>query len=529
MKRLVLLAALLLAPDAGAQTLRIGMAAETNGADPHNFALTPNSTLRDNIYQGLVDTDARGLLRPGLATEWTRSDDLTWHFRLRPGIRFSDGSSFGAPDVVATFCRTLNNKEEMSASFSQTVLRLDRVEPDGTDGLLIRTKSPEPTLPVDLSSIAILPRSLAPGQPRFDSGTACGGGGPWPTVADFNSGRAAIGTGPYKQAEYSRGGAIVLERNPFFAGPRPEWNQVRLLPITQPASRLAALLAGDQDLIEAPGTADLPKLRTDAKVALSAAPTWRLLFLQMDVARDPTPFIPGRNALRDPRVRRALSMAINRRAIVERIMDGTATEASQFLLTGMPGTLPELKSLPYDPAKARALLAEAGYPQGFPVTIHGTNNRYINDGAILQAVAQQWQRIGVKAEVESMPAVSFFSRRAKREFSVQMGGWQTSIPETLGFFRYWLITTDPALGLGTSNYGGWSDPAFDTAVKAALGTMDDTARATLLRQASTEAIDRMPVIPLHFESALWAARSGINYPGRGDAVTRAADVTATPR
>ncbi|MGI4955255.1 MAG: ABC transporter substrate-binding protein [Janthinobacterium lividum] len=524
--RALALAALLAAP-ASAQTLRIGMAAETNGADPHNFALTPNSTLRDNIYQGLVDTDAKGLVRPGLATGWTRSDDLTWHFTLRDGVRFSDGSAFGAADVVATFCRTLNNKEEMSGSFSHTVVRLAAVAPEGANGLLIRTMAPEPLLPVDLAQIAILPRSLAPAGLSFDAKTACGGGGPWPSVADFNSGKAAIGTGPYRQAEYSRGGLIVLERNPFHAGPRPPWDKVRLLPITQPTARLAALLAGDQDLVEAPGTADLPMLRSNGKVLLTSSPTWRLLFLQMDVARETTPFIAGPNPLRDVRVRQALSMALNRPAIVGRIMDGTATEASQFLLTGMAGTLPELKALPYDPARARALLAEAGFPQGFAVTIHGTNNRYVNDGGLLQAVAQQWQRVGVKAEVEAMPAVSFFSRRGKREFSVQLGGWQTALPETLGFFRYWLITQDMAQGLGTSNYGGWSDAAFDKDVRAALATMDDAARAGLLRAASARAVAQLPVIPLHFESALWASRAGLRYPGRGDAVTRAADVQKT--
>ncbi len=524
-----LLAILLLLGPAAAQTLRIGVAADTTAADPHNFALTPNSTLRDNVYEALADTDAAGQIRPALAMGWTRSDDLTWHFTLRRGVRFSDGAPFGAPDVVATYCRLLNNREEMAASFSRIPLRLAAVEPEGEDGLLIRTKEPEPLLVADLAGLAILPRSLVPPGRAFDSATACGGGEGWPSVADFNSGRAAIGTGPFRQVEYSRGGAIVLERNPLYAGPAPAWATVRLLPITQSTARLAALLAGDQDMIEAPGTADLPRLRNEGRVVLSAVPTLRLLFLQLDVARDPSPFVAGRNALKDVRVRQALSLAINRAALVDRIMDGTAVAAAQVLPAGLPGTLPELKALPYDPARARALLAEAGFPQGFALTLHGSNNRYVNDGAILQAVAQQWQRIGVKAEVEAMPAVSFFARRARREFSVQMGGWSTSVPETMGFDRFWLVSTDAAQGLGTSNYGGWSDPAFDTPVRAALSTMDDAARAGLLRQASAVLAAQMPVIPLHFENALWATRAGLRYGGRWDQTTRAVDITEAAR
>ena len=362
---------------------------------------------------------------------------------------------------------------------------------------------------------------------RFGGAPACGGGAGWPSQADFNAGRAAIGTGPYRQASYARGSTIVLERNPYFS-PAPPWAEVRLSPIPQPAARLASLLAGDQDLIEAPGTADVPRLRGDARFVLTAAPTLRLVFLQLDVGRDPSPFVPGRNALRDVRVRQALSLALNRAALVDRIMDGAAVAAGQVLPTGFPGTLPG-RALAYDPARARALLAEAGYAQGLVLTLHATNNRYVNDGPLAQAVVQQWQRVGVKAALDTLPGVSFFPRRGRREFSVAMGGWATSVPETLGFFRTWLTTEDQALGLGTSNYGGWSDPAFDGPLRAALRAMDDGRRAALLQEASAVALEQMPVIPLHFESALWASRAGVGYAGRGDQVTRAADVTEAAR
>ncbi len=518
-------------PGAGraiAQTLRVGMAAETDSADPHHYAMAPNSTLQRALYRSLTTDDPAGNLVPDLADHWDRTDDLTWRFHLRPGVRFSDGAAFGAPDVVATLCRILNNKEEQVASFSHAVRRLDRVTAEGEDVVLMHTAQPEPLLASDVGGLAILPRRLMPAGVRFDAATACGSGPGYPVVADFNDGRAAIGAGPFRQRRYERGGTIVLERNPFYAGPPPHWAEVRLSPILQPAARLASLLAGDQDIIEAPGTADIPRLRTDRRFVVTAAPTLRLLFLQLDVSRDPSPFVVGRNALMDVRVRQALSLALNRTAIVDRIMDGIALPAAQFLPTGLPGTIPGLPVLPYDPARAKAMLAAAGYPDGFALTLHATNNRYVNDGPLSQAIAQQWQRVGVKVTVDTLPAVSFFPRRGKHEFSVAMGGWATGAAETLGFFRSWLSTENAAVGLGTSNYGGWSDPAFDRDVRAAMVTMDEAARAAQLRQASARALEQMPVIPLHFESAVWASRAGLHYAGRADQTTRPDEVTEDP-
>jgi peptide/nickel transport system substrate-binding protein len=520
-----LAAALLGAAPAGAQTLRIALAAETTSADPHHYALAPNSTLRGHLFDGLTQVDPHGKVQPALATAWERSDDRTWVFTLRPGVKFANGEAFGAPDVVFSYCRILNNKEELVASFSQEVRRLESVEAVGEDKLRIRTVRPEPLLLSDIAALAILPRSLGPAGVKFDAKTDCGGGAPYPSQADFSDGKAAIGTGPYQLESYSRAGTTVLKRRDGYWGTAPHWAEVRLSPITAPASRLASLLAGDQDLIEAPGTADLPRLRGDSRFKVTTAPTLRMIFVQLDTARDPSPFVPGRNALKDPRVRQALSLAISREAIYDRIMDKLAAPAAQFLPDGMGGTIPGLPVLPYDPARAKALLAEAGFPNGFSVTFDGPNNRYVNDAQIVQAIAQQWQRIGVKTEVELMPSAIYFGRRGKRDFSVSLGGWAPAAAETLEFFRTWLVTTDTQAGQGTSNYGGWSDPQFDAAVKAAAAEMDETKRAALLQQAGRRALEEMPVIPIHFESAAWGSKAGITYAGRVDQTTLAAEVT----
>lgn len=516
------------APTARAQTLRIALSAETTAADPHHYALAPNTTLRSHIYDALTNVDAKLAVQPGLAESWERRDDRTWVFHLRRGVTFSDGAAFGAQDVVFTYCRVLNNKSELVSSFSSNIRRLDAVEAVDDATLMIRTAAPEPLLLSDLGTIAILPRSLGRKEgARFSVADNCGGdaAGPWPQQEEFNNGTAAIGTGPYRQASWARNATTVLQRNDRFWGDRPHWAEVRLTPVTQAGPRMATLLAGDQDVIEAPATADLPRLRGNGQFSLVTSPTTRLVFLQLDTARDPSPYVQGPNALRDPRVRQALSLALDRKALLERVMDGVATPAAQFLPDGMFGTIPGLPVLPYDPARARALLAEAGYPNGFSMTFHATNNRYINDSRLAQAMVQMWQRVGVKVELDAMPSAAFFGRRGKREFSMAMGGWGTEAGETLNFFRTWLGTTDPARGVGGSNYGGWSDAAFDRELNAALVQMDPPARSTLLQAAGRRALEQMPVIPVHFESATWGLRAGLSYPGRVNQTTLATEIS----
>ncbi len=511
---------------ADAQTLRIALSAQPTSADPHNYALTPNTTLRDHMFDGLTQVDAQLRVTPALATAWERRDDRTWVFRLREGVKFSNGAAFGAPDVVFSFCRILNNETEVVGSFSREVKRLARVEAEGEGTVVITTAEPNPLLPSDLSSLAIIPRGLANHEGLRFSPDGCGVKGPWPTLAQFNDGSAAIGTGPYRLVRYTTGDVIELARNDTHWGDRPHWATVRLTPVTQAGPRLAGLLAGDHDVIESPSTGDIPRLRENQAVRLAVAPTTRLIFLQLDF-REPAPFVNGGqapNPLRDVRVRQALSLAIDRRAIAERIMDGVATPASQFLPNGMRGTIPDLPVLPYDPARARALLAEAGLTNGFTLTLHATNNRYINDVRVIQAIAQYFQRIGVRAEVDAIPSTTFFPRRGRAEFSVAMGGWAAGAEETLLFFRAWMISREPTKGLGMSNYGAWSNAAFDRPAIASLSTMDDAARIGLMQEAGRIALAEMPVIPVHFESGVWAFRAGLKFAGRVDQTTPAMEI-----
>jgi peptide/nickel transport system substrate-binding protein len=524
----ILLGASLLAAPAGAQTLRIALASEPTAVDPHYHDLTPNNALAAHIFDSLVLQDELQALKPGLATSWENDGKNRWTFKLRPGVSFSNGKPFSAEDVVFSFCRTLKNETKVSGSFADIIGNFASVETPDAQTLVINTMAPEPLLPNLLAGLPILSASIVEHGPiSYDIAKNCGVTGAWPAVNNFNDGTAAIGTGPYKLKSYVRGSAIELERNASYWGTAEPWANVRFVPVTNAGPRLAGLLAGDYDVIENPAARDLGRIKGDKRLGHIVTPSNRVIYFQLDVAREPSPFVKaegGKNPLKDARVRKAMSLAIDRDAIVKRIMDGAAEPAYQFLPTGMFGTLPNPPKLGYDPAAAKKLLTEAGYPNGFQVTLSATNDRYINDSQITQAVAQYLTQVGIKAEVDAMTRAIYFPRRAKKEFSIAMGGWGSGTGEASSFLRQWPPTPDDAKTIGGSNYGGYKNEEFDKVIRTAISTLDDGKRAELLRQAATLVLADGAFIPLHFESSIWAYKSEYVVTGRADQLMLAMSV-----
>ena len=296
------------------------------------------------------------------------------------------------------------------------------------------------------------------------------------------------------------------------------------------------MLAGDVDLIDFVPTEELAKLRQDPKVKLWEALGLRIIFLGLDQSRDgPPPFVSGpngekldRNPLKDRRVRQALSIAINRQAIVDRVMEGAAVPSGQFLPFGSFSYVPDLKPPPYDPAAAKALLAEAGFPNGLRIALHGPNDRYVNDARIIQAIGQMWQRIGVQTEVDPMPWTAYVSQANKQAFAAFLFGWGTATAEASDALIAQLATFDPAKGWGAANRGRYSNPALDALITQAVGTADDATREKLLQQATRLAMDDVGLIPLHIQKNIWATRAGLTYePSVGEGL-QLADVKAAP-
>ncbi|MCM5571963.1 ABC transporter substrate-binding protein [Burkholderiaceae bacterium FT117] len=509
------LALALAAGTVSAQNLTIGLSTPITTLDPHFHNLSPNNAMARHVFETLVRTDEAQRKLPGLAESWKALSDTEWEIKLRKGVKWHDGSEFTADDVIATFKR-VPGVPNSPASFAVFVRQITSIDALDKHTLRLKTATAHPLLPSDLSSVLILPKSVAE--------TA--------KTEDFNSGKAMIGTGPFRFAEYVAGDRVAFTRNDAYWGKKPHWAKVQFKMITSAPARVAALLAGDVQMIENVPTADIPKLKKDARVALSSAVSNRLIYLHMDSGRETnSPFVTtadGKpmeaNPLRDPRVRRAISKMIDRDAIASRIMEGQSVPAGQLLAEQFFGTSQKLKAEKYDPAGAKKLLAEAGYPNGFGLTLHAPNNRYINDAAIAQAIAQFLTRNGIQTKLETMPSNVFFSRGSKLEFSFLLAGWGAESGDTSSPLRSLLGTYDRAAGMGAANRGRFSDAGLDALITTALTTIDDTKRGLMLAAASEKAIELMGLVPVHYEVSTWGTRKGLSYRARADQYTLAYDV-----
>lgn len=507
-------AMLALASPAGAQDLKIALAAEPTSIDPLYHTLNPNNQVARHVFDRLVHQDARQRLVPGLALSWKPIDAATWEFKLRPGVTFHDGAAVTPDDIIFSIDRAdkVPNSPASFAIYTKAVKGIDVIDPLT---LHIKTGTPYPLLPNDLSTIAIQEKRAVEGK-----GTE-----------DFNKGSAAIGTGPYKFVEWVPGNRLVLERNDKYWGPKPDWAKVIMRPIPNNAARVAALLAGDVDFIENVPTADLQRLKANPAVHVVETVSNRVIYLHLDSNRDQSPFVLdndgkplAKNPLKDRRVRLAISKAINRPAIVERVMEGAAIPAGQLLPDGFFGVSPNLKPMAYDPEGAKKLLAEAGYPAGFRLTLHSPNDRYVNDEKVAQAVAQMLSRVGIKTEVQAMPQAVYFTRASKLEFSFMLLGWGADTGEPSSPLKSLLATNNPAKGMGTANRGRYSNPKLDALLEEALATVDDEKRAGLLAQATEAGIEDVGIIPLHYEVTLWGMRGDLTFEGNTNQYTQAFDI-----
>ena len=497
-----------------AQSLTIASAAPVTSMDPHYHTLTPNISAHGHIYEKLIDLDAGGHMIPGLALSWKLRDDKTWEFKLRDA-KFHDGTPFTAEDVAYSLSRvpTVKNSPASFQIYTRAVVGTEIVDPHT---ILLKTAAPYPLLPADMIQVYMISHKL----------------GAEPATEDFNAGKNAIGTGPFRFVSYQPGNRIEMDRNDAYWGPKPHWAHVDYRMISNDAARTASLLAGDVGIIEFVPPADLAKLRGDARVALSEVVSNRSIYLWLDHSHTGTmPEVTGpngevldKNPLKDLRVRQALSLAINRAGIVERVMEGAALPTKQYLPPGNSNHVNDLRPDPFEPDRAKALLKEAGYPNGFRIVLHGPNDRYVNDAKIVQAVAQMWQRIGVQTTVDTIPWSSYATRAGKQEFAAFLLGWGVNSGEGTNPLRAQIATWNPERGLGTANRGRYSNPAVDALLDQAMGTMDLAARDKIVLQTMKLAMDDVPAIMLHLQKNIWATRKGLTYAARVDEETRATGV-----
>ena len=501
-----------LAIGAHAQELRIGMGADVTSMDPHYVNLFPNNNIAEHIFEKLITLDPDSRLIPALAESWKAVSPTVWEFKLRKGVKFHDGSDFTAEDVAFSIDRVgkIPNSPGPFTTYTKAIKEVQIVDPHT---IRFVTAAPHPQLQNDINTIYIVSKKTATGA----------------TTEDFNSGKAMNGTGPFKFVRFARGDRVELARNDAYWGPKPAWQKVTFRIVPSDPTRVAALLAGELDAIENIPTPDFAKIQANPNFQVSTKTSHRIIFYHVDQFRDQSPFVfdkatgkpLDKNPLKDLRVRQAISKAIDREAIKSRVMEGLAVPSANLVPVPMFGSVPSLKPDAYDLNGAKRLLAEAGYPNGFAMTIHGPNNRYVNDDQIMQAVAQMLTRAGIQTRVETMPMSTYLARARKLEFSFAMLGWGASTGEASSPLRAHLVAYIPEKGWGEFAWGRYSNQKVNDLLDKALATIDDHNREKQIQEAVTIAMGELGIIPLHHQINTWATRKGVIYTPRIDEYTLA--------
>ena len=494
-----------------AADLKIAVAADITSMDPHFFNLFPNNNMAEHIFDKLVQMDPDSKMIPGIATSWKPIDPTTWEFKLRKGVKFHDGSELTADDVAFSIDRVAQIPNSPGPFVAYTKAIVGKEIPDPYT-IRFKTAFPHPLMPNDLSTIYIVSKKVATGA----------------STEDFNTGKATIGSGRFKFVKYVSGDHVDLVRNDNYWGDKPAWDKVTFKIIKNEPARVAALLSGDVDAIEQPPTADLVRIKADPKFTVTSKISHRVIYFNFDHLERVSPFITdkagkplAKNPLLDVRVRRAISKAINRQAIVDRVMEGQAIPSGQLVSEKLFGNVPALKADLWDVEGAKKLMTEAGYADGFNITIHGPSGCYVNDEKIVQAVAQMLSRIGITAKVETAPMGPYSGRASKQEFSFHMVGWGASTGEASSPLRSLLATFNRDKGLGAVNWGRYSNVKVDYLIEQALQQVDDENRRVMLQNATKLAMEDLGIMPIHFQFTIWATKKNVAYTPRTDEYTLA--------
>jgi peptide/nickel transport system substrate-binding protein len=508
---------------AAAQNLTMGVIAGPESMDPHYTATGTHSEALKHVFDSLTHSGDRLQIEPGLAESWRIVNPTTWEFKLRRGVKFHDGSDMTAEDVAASIRRmqTLSGPNP-TRIYVRRVQEVRIVDPHT---IQVVTDGPAPTLPNDFIRLFVTSARATAGLTPENSNEA------------FNSGRVTIGTGPYRYVSWTPREQFTVERNDAYWGERPQWGRVVRRELSNPAARVAQLRTGQVDMIVRVPAADVPTLERDRNISVVKAETVYVFNLALD-QRETTPQVTARdgsrlaaNPYRDPRVREAIDLAIDRRALAEVAMEGLGTPQSQMVTPGIFGYNPAIQIPTPNVARARQLLAEAGYPNGFRMVLNFSNNRLPGDAGVGTGITQMLARIGLEVQAAGQPAAVIFPARARGELSNIMAGWGTLTGEANYYYAANAHTNNPQLRLGAFNWTGYSNPELDALIQAANVELDDKKREELLQRiGAIYTADRI-AIPIAAVGSAWAMRRDrvSLRVGRSDEETYAWDVLPASR
>lgn len=463
---------------------------------PYRYNETPTNQFMLHIYEPLITLDNESKIQPCLAEKWEIADDgITYTFHLKKGVKFHDGEELTADDVIASFDKASN--PDSPSAFANFFSGVASYEATDAHTVVVKTADKYPLLLNDLSNIYIMKKENIEGKTEEE-------------IADV-----VVGTGRYKFVGQVKEDHIDLVANPdHWSGEKPITN-VRFRPITNEATRTATMLTGEVDLTVDISVRDIERLNNTEGMSVITQKGLRAIYLNLD-SREDSPLFPDKpNPMANVKVREAMHRAIDVDTIVKNIMNNYATVMTSYIPENYNG-YKEIDRTPYDPELAKQLLAEAGYPDGFEVTLDAPNDRYVNDGNIAQAVAGYLEKVGIKVNLNLMPKANFFSYIKPKENQTMflMTGWSDSSGEGYTLVNDLHYTYDLERGVGTVNRGHYSNPEVDALIDKARVELDADKRAEYVSEAERIALEDFGYIPLHFEHDTYAVKDGINFTPR---------------
>ena len=498
---------------AKAQEFRFAYSSDVSSLDPQSNAVQFTLGLLSNVYEGLVRYDKNLKIEPALATSWSPNSDATvWRFNLRKGVKFSNGDDFTADDAIFSYQR--QSKPECPMNFVYAGVTEVRKIDDYTVDLV--SKSPNPILPHYLTTGFMMDKKWA----EKIGATKC------VTVSGKEANPAdslAVGTGAFSITERVPGVRIVMEPNKSWWD-KQKHNLTRAVftPITDDGTRVSALLSGSIDEIDPVPIQDIPRVNANPRTKVLAGPQLRTVYLFMEQGHDKLPGTDQKNPFQDLRVRKALYQAINIEAIDSKIMGGLATPTTTLIPPEVFEGAKNIKRYPYDPAAAKKLLADAGYPNGFTADFVCPSGRYVNDVQICQAITAMAARVGINLNLTTKPVAQYFQQVLniqQRDYVVGVQGWYPETIDSLHLIYNVLASYDPKTGgAGRYNLSFYSDPRIDELTKAIGVESDNAKRDAMIAEVYQRVHDNVYNIPLHQQSLAWGISSKVALEQRADGV-----------
>jgi peptide/nickel transport system substrate-binding protein len=470
----------------------VGVSSPPETMNPHGDDSDANLGVMADIYEGLVKrVGAEGEIKPALATKWEKVSPKKWRFWLREGVTFHNGNEFTWEDVKFTFEHLANNKVSDFTSFGKAIESIETV--DGDPWVIdITTTRPIPYFLSNMHQIFVLDKEST--ESRTPGEVAAKG----------------IGTGPYKFVDWQEGSLLKLEAYEDYWGEVPPIKTAILKPVVESSTRLAALLTGKIDIMFGVPVQLYQSIKTNPKLETITRPSRRSIFLGINNSED----LPTSSH----KVRKAMYMAINEQEIIKTLMRGHAEPAAQIPDPPTFGYNPDLKRMDYNPEKAKELLKEAGYEDGFSITLWCTTDRYIQDEQIGQAVVKYLQKVGIDAELNAIPKAMYWGKLKEKEPNFYMLGWFDGAFSFTRSALKLLHTPNADKGYGVWNGAGFSYPKVDKLLEQSIDMSDEEKRLETLQKVNRMYMENVAVIPLHYQQQIYAVRkeADVNFTPRPD-------------